>query len=125
MERDINSMFNKFSNFRTNIIPSDSVKILSLCLDEDENGIFPNEPQLNTNRLEHNRNSILSNMIAQKIQQQKNKVEKRLKAKVYYNEDQNLSLEKMHLSHYIPINLRKHFLYKTYQNAELKTFTNR
>ena len=124
MESSINFMLNKFSNFRTNIIPSDSVKILSLCLDDDENGILPDEPRLNTNRLEYNRDSILSDMIAQKIQQQKNKVEKRLKAKVYYNEELNLSLEKMHLSRYVPINLRKHFLYKTYTCTELKTFTN-
>ena len=117
-------MYNKFSNFRSNIIPSDSVKILSLCLGDDENGILLDKPRLNTNRLEYNQDSILSNMIAQKIQQQKNKVEKRLKPKVYYNEEQNLSLEKIPFNHHVPITLRKHLLYKTYTNTELKAFTN-
>ena len=87
---------------RTNVIPDIQVKILALCLNENENGIIPrinNE----TNLLDYRADQVFQETIKNKIEKQKNIITLELKKSL---------VNKLSDFEVLPITMRKHLLCK-------------
>ena len=102
---------------RESVIPDIQVKILKLCLHDNENGVLTPSIDLTTRTPEYRTNLILQEVIKSKIEKQKKAIPITLRKKYLYqnslkNHTKNILTEKFSQYQIVPITMRKHILYQ-------------
>lgn len=102
---------------RESVIPDIQVKILALCLDDNENGILLSSTQRVSKSMDFRADWALRDIITTKIQNQQKAIPLTLRKKMLYDntlkETKSLSIiEKLSDYEILPINMRKLLLYK-------------
>ena len=100
---------------RDMVIPDIQVKILKLCLGEDENGIVTSRAPSKIPIETHRTDIALKEIISRKIREHEENISLDLKKKAIYdvsaNDIFNDKLNMLFPSDVVPITMRKHLLY--------------
>ena len=116
-------MIERRAKIRTSIIPDSSVKLLELCLSDEENGIFIPTTQRKTSNIEFRGDWALQNVITERIQKSYSQpniqplvLRKRelLKSKkqIKKSTEETQKIEEIFKQGNVPIMMRKFLLYQ-------------
>ena len=102
---------------RKSVVPDIQVKILELCLSDEENGLLMPSTKRHSNSIDFRADWALKEIISSKIENQKKGVPLVLRKKQLYDKSINHNkisdiYDRIYNIRILPITIRKHLLYK-------------